>query len=242
MELTVSRMNSVLVIDDDIDLCELLAKYLRREHFEIETVNDGEQAIPRALSGHHSLIILDVMLPGLSGFEVLRRIRSQSAIPVLMLTARGEDIDRIVGLEMGADDYLAKPFNPRVLLARVRAILRRTKSTSAELPLNPETQVVASGDVELNLTSRAALCDGLPVVLTSAEFDLLLYFLRSAGRVITRDELVREVLGRDFSPLDRSLDVHVSNLRKKLGPRAGRMERIKPVRGVGYIYTIVNDD
>ena len=237
-------MDRVLVVDDDVELCELVAEYLQSEGFETEAAHDGEQGVMRALSGEHQLVVLDVMLPGLNGFEVLRRIRgSTTRTPVLMLTARGDDVDRIVGLEIGADDYLAKPFNPRELVARIRAILRRTNpaqddAAHAKTPFLRERLRV--GDVELDTATRVAQRAGEPLELTAVEFELLAAFLRAAGRVITREELVKAVLGRNLTPFDRSIDMHVSNLRRKLGHHDAEAERIKTVRGVGYIYTAVD--
>jgi two-component system response regulator CpxR len=228
-------MQRVLVIDDDVELSELLTQYLKAEGFDLEAVTSGEQGVARALSGAHALVVLDVMLPGMQGFEILRQIRAQSHIPVLMLTARGDDFDRILGLELGADDYLPKPFNPRELAARIRAILRRAKPQSAELaPQLPEP--ILLGDLELDHGARVARRSGEPLNLTTVEFQLLEVLLRAAGRVVTREVLVRDVLGREFSPFDRSIDVHVSNLRKKLGPHPDGTERIKGVRGFGYLY------
>jgi two-component system response regulator CpxR len=228
----------VLVVDDDVELCELVAEYLHPEGFEVEVVHDGEQGVERALSGEHALVVLDVMLPGVSGFEALRRVRAKSLTPVLMLTARGDDVDRIVGLELGADDYLPKPFNPRELVARIRAILRRTKPESKEVTVAPTRERISVGDVELDTGTRVVRRAGEVIELTAVEFNLLEVLLRAAGRVVTREELAKAVLGRDLAPFDRSIDVHVSNLRKKLGHHAGEVERIKSVRGVGYIYVL----
>jgi two-component system response regulator CpxR len=227
-------MDRILIIDDDVALCELVTEYLEPLGFQIETIHRGDTGAERALAGEHSLVVLDVMLPGLNGFEVLRRIRSESKIPVLMLTARGDDIDRIVGLEIGADDYLPKPFNPRELTARIRAILRRTSSETAN-DRAPEKRLHV-GDVELDSGTRAISRAGENVELTAVEFDLLEKLLRAAGEIVTREELSKKVLGRSSSPFDRSIDMHISNLRKKLGARFGGTERIKTVRGVGYIY------
>lgn len=228
-------MERILIIDDDVALCELVTEYLEPLGFEIEAIHRGDEGAKRALEGKHSIVVLDVMLPGLNGFEVLRRIRAESALPVLMLTARGDDVDRIVGLEIGADDYLPKPFNPRELVARIRAILRRTSADAGGVPTKP----LRVGDVELNVGTRMVRCAGKLVELTAVEFDLLEKLLRAAGRVIRREELSKEVLGRSPSPFDRSIDMHISNLRKKLGSHAGATERIKTVRGVGYIYAEV---
>ena len=230
----IKRMDHVLVVDDDIELCALVQEYLTAEGFSLKAVHDGEQGLQQAMTGEYSLVVLDVMLPGINGFEVLRRIRSVSKIPVLLLTARGEDVDRIVGLEIGADDYLPKPFNPRELVARIRAILRRTKPASAADGI-PE--VLSVGDVELDPATRSVQHRGKPVDLTSVEFGLLQVLLREAGRVVTREALVDEVLGRKFSPFDRSIDMHVSKVRKKLGD-SGSEDYIKTIRGAGYIFAL----
>ena len=225
----------VLVVDDDVELCQLLAEYLAEEGFLVESVHSGLKGVERALAGGCDIIVLDVMLPEIKGFEVLRRIRAQSRTPVLMLTARGDDQDRILGLEMGADDYLPKPFNPRELSARIEAVLRRARPGLSETRPSPGERLVVD-DVELDKGARVALRHGQPVELTGVEFDLLEAFLNSAGSVLSREEMVRAVLGREFSPFDRSIDTHVSNLRRKLGPREDGAERIKGVRGIGYLY------
>lgn len=228
-------MERILIVDDDVELCSLVTEYLETEGFQAESVHDGERGLQRALANGHSLVVLDVMLPGLNGFEVLRRIRAKSRLPVLLLTARGEDVDRIVGLELGADDYLPKPFNPRELVARIRAILRRAPAEgaggAAAVPA-----MVRVGEVELDPATRVVKLAGKPVEMTSVEFNLLDVLLREAGRVVTRERLVSAVLGRKFSPFDRSIDMHVSKLRKKLGDAEGGTEHIKTVRGVGYIF------
>lgn len=231
----------LLVIDDDVELCELVAEYLEPEGFRVEAVHEAEQAVERALSKGYALVVLDVMLPGFSGFEVLRRIRATSEMPVLMLTARGDDVDRIVGLEIGADDYLPKPFNPRELVARIRAILRRAKPASDGAPGAAESERIVVGDVELDVGARTVRRAAKPVSLTAVEFSFLEVLLRAAGRVVTREELSKIVLDRKLSPYDRSLDVHVSNLRKKLGTTVNQTERIKTVRGVGYLYAVLVD-
>lgn len=229
-------MNRILVVDDDLDLSELLAKYLRREGFDVEMVHDGDTGVERALSGDYTLIILDVMLPGLSGFDVLSSIRRKSGVPVLMLTARGDDVDRIVGLEMGADDYLPKPFNPRELIARIRAILRRSRLEPVEALTPPAPERLTVGDVELDKGTRMVTRGGEPLMLTTVEFDLLESLMRAAGQIVSREELVKSILGRNFTPYDRSIDTHVSNLRRKLGHYLDGIERIKTIRGIGYIY------
>ncbi len=229
-------MDRLLVIDDDTELCSLVTKYLEVEGFQVDSVNDGQEGIGRALSGEYALVILDVMLPGVNGFDALRRIRAESRVPVLMLSARAEDVERIVGLEIGADDYLGKPFNPHELVARIRAIIRRTQPKE---PLAPEKVIhpmLTVGDVELDKNAWKVRRAGEPVGLTALEFNLLELLLRSAGQVVPREELVQTLLGREFDPFDRSIDMHVSNLRKKLGRQANGVERIKSVRGVGYVY------
>jgi len=227
-------MERVLVIDDDVGLCELVGEYLKPEGYDVEAIHNGEHGIDRALSAEHALVVLDVMLPGTNGFDVLRRIRAKSRIPVLMLTARGDAVDRIVGLEIGADDYLPKPFNPRELVARIRAVLRRTQPIENAAAANRETLVV--GDIEMDSNTRNVRRSGEVVDLTGVEYDLLEILLRFAGQIVKREDLMKEVLGRELSPFDRSIDMHVSNLRKKLGHQANGLERIKTIRGVGYIY------
>ncbi|MFV0389404.1 MAG: response regulator [Pyrinomonadaceae bacterium] len=227
------KRDRILIIDDDEELCELVSEYLTVEGFVIDTENDGESGLQRALEGNHALIILDVMLPKLNGFDVLRGLRKESAVPVLMLTARGEDMERIVGLEIGADDYLAKPFNPRELVARIRAILRRANVLGQSL----EDEKVIVGDLEINKGARFVSVEGKEIPLTAVEFDLLVALASDAGQVVKKEDLSLEVLGRELSPYDRSLDMHVSNLRKKLGLRPNGSERIKTIRSVGYIYT-----
>ena len=225
----------VLVVDDDRELCELLERYLGGEGFRVECVHDGASGVDRALAGEAGVVVLDVMLPGLDGFEALRRIRAASGIPVLMLTARGDEVDRIVGLEIGADDYLPKPFNPRELAARLRAILRRAAAEAG--PGAEGTVLLRVDDLEVDPGARSVRRGDEPVRLTGTEFNLLELLARRAGRVVTREELCRQVLERRPSPFDRSLDVHISNLRRKLGPHPDGAERIKTVRGQGYVLT-----
>jgi len=224
-------MDRVLIVDDDVQLCRLLAERLETEGFSIEAVHDGMRGLERALSLEHALVVLDLMLPGMSGLDVLRRLRAKSPIPVLILTARGEDIDRILGLEIGADDYVPKPFNPRELIARIRAILRRSSSTAAS------SGPLVNGDIRLDPQSREASFKDIPLNLTSVEFTLLEMLLRQAGHVVTREQLTESALGRKLGPFDRVIDVHVSNIRKKLGsPEHG--QRIKSVRGSGYLFAL----
>lgn len=224
---------SILIIDDDVELCELVTEYLEDEGFEAHSVHNGTAGVERCLANDPELVILDVMLPELGGFAVLARIREKSKVPVIMLTARGEEVDRIVGLEMGADDYLPKPFNPRELVARIRAILRRTTGIAEA---GDEMAVITVDDLEMDIGSRRVRCASGEVELTGAEFSVLETLVRAAGTVVSRDELSRKALGRRASAFDRSLDVHLSNLRRKLGPLPVSGERIKTVRGVGYLY------
>jgi DNA-binding response OmpR family regulator len=229
-------MPRVLVIDDDIELCDLTAQYLETEGFATEAVHTGLEGVARALSNEHVLVVLDVMLPGVQGFEVLRRIRAHSRIPVLMLTARGDAFDRILGLELGADDYLPKPFDPRELAARMRAILRRVPAPNGGAA--PAAALLQLGDLAVDPGTRVVQRGAEVLPLTTVEFDLLEVFCRTAGQVVRREALVQDVLGREFSPFDRSIDVHVSNLRRKLGPHPDGSERIKGVRGIGYLYAV----
>jgi DNA-binding response OmpR family regulator len=225
----------LLVVDDDRDLCHLVKQYLEPEGFALSVVHTGSDGIRSAIDGNHELIVLDVMLPDKKGFDVLREIRNRVRTPVLMLTAKGDEIDRILGLELGADDYLPKPFSPRELIARISAILRRSgwqseSNTTARPPL------MRSGDIELDLATRTVLKAGELLRLTSAEFDILRAFFETPGQVLTRESLVEKVLDRKFSPFDRSIDLHISNLRRKLGRQNDGTERIRSVRGIGYLY------
>lgn len=231
-------MNRILIIDDDDELCELVSEYLSVEGFAVECAGDGESGLKRALTDEQDLVILDVMLPKKNGFEVLRELRENSKIPVLMLTARGEDSERISGLEAGADDYLPKPFNARELLARLRAILRRAEIT--EDARQTEDDKLQVDDVEIKIAARSATKNGEDLNLTSIEFELLAMLLRHAGTIVKKEDLSEQVLERRLSPYDRSLDMHISNLRKKLEARGTDDERIKTIRSVGYIYTVVD--
>ena len=226
---------SLLIVDDDRDLCHLVAQYLEPEGFTLFAVHTGNDGIKSALGGHYQLIVLDVMLPDKKGFDVLREIRNSVRTPVLMLTAKGDEFDRVLGLELGADDYLPKPFSPRELVARISAILRRSEWRS-ESTTTTRPPVVRSADIELDLAARSVLKQGKPLKLTSAEFDLLRAFFEAPGQVLTRESLVESVLERKFSPFDRSIDLHISNLRRKLGPQTDGTERIRSVRGIGYLY------
>lgn len=222
----------ILVIDDDTELTGLLDDYLSQQGFEIEAVHDGKAGLERARAGVHAVVVLDVMLPSMNGLDVLQALRTTSAIPVLMLTARGDDVDRIVGLEMGADDYLPKPFNPRELLARLRALHRRAEPRDGD---GAPRELLSAGDLTLDVGARVVRRGGDLVDLTNMEFALLELLLRSVRQIVSRETIAEEVLGRRFTPYDRSIDVHISKLRKKLGPGQGSAERIQTVRGAGYV-------
>lgn len=222
-------MEDVLLIDDDVELCSMLKEYLGRNGFHVTTAHRGDMGLVAAQEHHWSLILLDVMLPGMDGFEVLKRIRAQSSVHILLLTARGADADRISGLESGGDDYLPKPFNPRELLARMRAILRRNK-----LAPSTESSSLRVQDLELDPAARLVLWRGKKVELTDVEFGLLEVLMRSPGKVVNRDDLSEKVLGRRFDPLDRSLDMHVSRLRRKLAEDGAPEDQVKTIRGIGY--------
>ena len=225
---------NILLVDDDVELCVLLTEFLQREGFTVDSANEGNLGLQKAAAAGVDLVVLDVMLPGLDGFEILKRLRVQSKVPVIMLTARGEDVDRIVGLELGADDYLAKPFNPRELVARIRAILRRY----APRPVDPSGRIEVNG-VALDPGAREVQSNGNRVELTTFEFDILELLMRSAGRVLSRDALMENFYSRKATPFDRSLDMHISHLRKKLD-RGESL--IKTIRGVGYQFTRTPED
>jgi two-component system response regulator CpxR len=225
-----SEQIQVLLADDDVGFCELLSEYLKSQGFEVTAVHDGLAAIERAGCGLYDVLVLDVMMPKADGFRVLERLRASHRIPVVMLTARGEDIDRIVGLELGADDYVAKPCNPRELAARLRAVLRRSQLSAVEqTPLR-------CGDVELLPASRGVRLNGQPIELTGAEFDVLRTLIEHAGQVISKEDLSRRALNRRLGAFDRSIDMHISRLRQKLGPHAGGGPRVRSVRNRGYLY------
>lgn len=252
-------MEKILVIDDDHELCDLIVEFVGKEGFAVDTVHDGRTGREMALTGDHVLIVLDVMLPRMNGFEVLRQIRAASStIPVLMLTARGDDVDRIVGLEMGADDYLPKPFNPRELVARIRAILRRvpveappprqgapgqpSQLVPAQPRLFPSPQGAPSrvtvGDLVVDTAGWFAAVGDSALDFTAAEFGVMDMLARNAGHVVSRDQISQEVLGRALAPFDRSIDVHVSSLRRKIQLAGGGEDRIQSVRGVGYLLVL----
>ena len=222
----------LLLIDDDIELCELLIEYLATEGYSVNAVHDGESGVHAALSGEYQLVLLDVTLPKLNGFDVLKKIRQTSDIPVLMLTARGDDVDRIIGLEIGADDYLPKPYNHRELVARIKAILRRGRTPGAEVG----NKVLSIDDITLNLANREAKIGDILLELTATEFMVLKALIEKAGELISRDELTQIALNRRLTLYDRAIDMHVSNVRKKIGTRPDGSPRIKTVRGAGYFY------
>jgi two-component system response regulator CpxR len=219
----------ILLVDDDAELCALLGEFLSREGFRVTCEHEGNRGLERALAGDADLVVLDVMLPGMDGFEILRRLREKSRVPVMMLTARGEDVDRIIGLELGADDYLPKPFNPRELAARIRAVLRRYEPR----PPGVAGRIEVNG-IALDPGTRDVFAGGQRLDLTTFEFDILEMLMRSAGRVVSRDALMENFYNRKSTPFDRSIDMHISHLRKKL-ERGDDL--IKTVRGVGYQFT-----
>lgn len=218
----------ILLVDDDTELTSLLSEFLSREGFTVNTEHEGNRGLARALEPGIDLVVLDVMLPGIDGFEILRRLRGQSKVPVIMLTARGEDVDRIIGLELGADDYLSKPFNPRELVARIRAILRRYEPRPAV-----GGRIEVSG-IQLDPGTRTVVAGGKPVELTTFEFDILDLLMRNAGRVLSRDALMENFYNRKATPFDRSIDMHISHLRRKL---ENGDALIKTIRGVGYQFS-----
>ncbi len=224
-------MDKILIIDDDIALCELLKEYLAGDGFEVTAVHDGMQALHIIQQDSFNIAILDVMLPRLNGFEVLRKLREKTDMPILMLTARGEEVDRIVGLEMGADDYLAKPCNARELSARVKAILRRASKASAN-----NSTIIEIDDIVMNEAEHSVQVDNIPIELTLAEYTILKLLMQHAGVVVTKETLCQQALDRNLEKYDRSIDVHISRLRHKLGPLADGETRIKTIRGIGYIF------
>jgi DNA-binding response OmpR family regulator len=223
-------MTRILLVDDDAELSGLLAEYLANEGFAVDVAHDGEAGVEAALAGGHAIVVLDVMMPRLNGIEALRRIRQSSQVPVLMLTARGDDVDRIVGLELGADDYVPKPCTPRELVARLRAILRRVGAPPAESGGGP----IEVPPLTIWPERRSASLNGEPLRLTSAEFNLLEVLARHAGRVVSKAELSEQGLGRPLARFDRAIDVHMSSIRQKLGTLPDGRSRIQTVRGMGY--------
>lgn len=224
-------MSAILMIDDDIELCQLVAEYLALDDLSFHAEHTGPTGLAEAKTGQYQLILLDIMLPGMDGLSVLKALRHDNYCPVLMLTARGDDIDRIVGLELGADDYLAKPFNPRELVARIKAILRRVELMQA--PTTTQSTLSVNG-IELNPHNRQVKCDNHVLNLTVTEFQLLEILLQQPGVVHSKDELSKKVLGKRLQMYDRSLDMHISNIRKKISQFSSD-EKIKTLRGAGYL-------
>ena len=226
----------ILMVDDDQKLCRLVADYLEPMGYEVEAAHDGTQGLQMIIDGDYHAVILDVMMPQMDGFEVLRRLRQESDIPVLMLTARGEETDRIVGLEMGADDYLPKTFSSRELLARLRAVTRRHIVSERQAASAEKDKVLIFENLEIEQSSRTVRLDAIILKLTPIEYDLLTILARSAGRVLTRDQLLDAVAGRNYEVFDRSIDVHISSLRRKLGEDPRNPRFIKTVRTAGYMF------
>ena len=223
------RQLSLLLVDDDAELCGMMREFFWQEGHHLDCAYNGREGLTAALNGTYDLVILDVMLPVVDGFELLQRLRRRKDMPIIMLTARVQQEDRIRGLDGGADDYLPKPFDPDELLARIRAVLRRSESLT-----RPESENIVIGNIRLNPTTREVSLDDAVVDLTSAEFDLLEMLMRAAGRVVSRDEITAALFEREATPYDRFLDVHISHLRKKL---EGERSLIRTVRGVGYVFT-----
>jgi DNA-binding response OmpR family regulator len=225
-------MTKILLIDDDVALCELLTEYLTSEGFAVDSVHTGPDGVSRATAESWDAVVLDVMLPGMNGFDVLKQIQTHSNVPVLMLTARGEDTDTVLGLELGADDYVAKPCSPRVLVARLRNLLRRKAD---EPVVNGHRQI---GDLSFDKHNRQVIVAEQEVELTGAEFNLLVLLLEHAGELVSKEVLAKEGLGRALQAYDRRIETHMAQIRKKLGPQADGSPRIKTVRGAGYQYLL----
>ncbi|GEB72716.1 MULTISPECIES: response regulator transcription factor [Pseudoalteromonas] len=224
----------LLMIDDDTGLCELLSEYLTAQGFEIQSVHDGAQGLKLAQTNDYALILLDVMLPTLDGFEVLKQLRQTKLTPVIMLTAKGEDFDRIFGLELGADDYIPKPFNHRELLARVKAITRRIEHINSLSVPTTNNKLLVNG-ITVNLAAREASINNSTLTLTGTEYEILALLCKNAGEVVSKEQISEEVLGRRLASFDRSIDMHVSNIRKKIAEHI-QAERIKTMRGTGYVF------
>ncbi|MDN0124083.1 response regulator transcription factor [Yersinia aleksiciae] len=222
----------ILLVDDDVELGTMLREYLNGEGFNAERVLTGKEGIDGALSGDYTALILDIMLPDMSGIDVLRQVRKKSRLPIIMLTAKGDNIDRVIGLEMGADDYMPKPCYPRELVARLRAVLRRFEEHPDVSSI--DDSVIMQGDLTLNPSTRSSEWQGKPFDLTASEFNLLELLLRSPDRVVTKDELSDKGLGRPREAYDRSVDVHISNIRQKLAALPGNTLNIETVRSIGY--------
>jgi two-component system response regulator CpxR len=231
----------ILMVDDDKKLCRLVKDYLEPMGYEVTSAHDGSQGLEMVHTGDYHVVILDVMMPKMDGFEVLKRLRNETDIPVLMLTARGDETDRIVGLEMGADDYLPKTFSSRELLARLRAVSRRYDVSKKRAATTSKDETLAFGNLQIEQGSRTVRLDQKKVNLTPVEYDLLACLARSAGRVLTRDQLLDNVAGRDYDAFDRSVDVHISSLRRKLGEAPRNPRFIQTVRTAGYMFKVPED-
>lgn len=224
-----AKPSSILLIDDDRELGKMLSDFLSGDRLDVTTRHTGESGLEEFVKGKFDLLILDIMMPGISGLDVLKKVRQTSAIPVIMLTARGDDIDRIIGLEFGADDYLPKPFNPRELLARIKAILRRSQ------PQEKATQRLSLGDIRLDARTHQASVSDTKLQLTGTEYEILRCLLETPGEVVSKEQLSERALGRRLLPYDRSVDTHISNLRGKLEQAGNKNETIQNQRGVGYL-------
>ena len=222
----------LLIADDDVELSDLLKEFFESEDFAVTLAHDGQAALEAARQPGLDLVVLDVMMPEMNGLDVLKELRRESRLPVIMLTARGDDLDRILGLELGADDYVPKPCNPRELLARIRAVMRRSGTTTAQ------SAVLQTEDLDLNHGNRTLVKDGEAIELTSTEFSILHTLLQHRGEVVSKRDLYLTALGREPVAHDRSIDMHVSNLRRKLGPSRSGENRIETIRGIGYQYRV----
>jgi DNA-binding response OmpR family regulator len=222
----------ILLVDDDQELCDLLARYLQREGIETDLVHTGPDGLQQALAQTYDAMVLDIMLPGMTGLEVLTELRKKSQLPVVMLTAKGDEMDRIVGLEIGADDYLPKPCNPRELIARLRAVLRRSQSDSTA----QNDDVIRIDELEIDHSQHHVLKNNEPLELTVTEYNILNTLISHLGKVVEKNQLAEEAMSRSLTLFDRSLDMHLSNLRKKLGVHDDGQTRIKTIRGIGYMY------
>ena len=235
-----TNATSVLIVDDDRELAQMLTEYLTAEGFVTAVAHDGSTALNKLATNKYELVILDVMLPSLNGFDVLRNLRQSLSVPVIMLTAHGTDVDRIVGLELGADDYLGKPFNPRELVARIRAVLRRfsVREGASGAPALP----VTVGPLRIEPATFGVTLEGKQIRLTGTEFRVLEMLMRTPGQVQSRDLLTERVLGRKLTPYDRSIDTHISNLRRKLGLGVPGLPEIRSIRGTGYVLTAQSEE
>jgi DNA-binding response OmpR family regulator len=236
MEESAPKKPRILLVEDDLKLAALVKEYLESDQFDVDVESRGDTAANRILTDKPDLIILDVMLPGMDGFEVCKRIRPDYDGPILMLTARSEEVDEVIGLEMGADDYMSKPVRPRLLLARLRTLLRRVQPNAAQESFDSEENaLIELTDLQIDATQRSVVLSGKPVYLTTAEFDLLWFLARRPGEVVTRDEIFEKVIGMPYDGLDRSADLRITRLRKKLGDDGKQPSRIKSIRSVGYL-------